>query len=57
MRKYILLILFPLTSVSEEITFQCKYTSDDDPSTEMNENIIYDPSKESLSVKRYKDRL
>jgi len=57
MRKYILLILFPLTSFSEEITFQCKYKSNDDPSTEMNENIIYDPSKESLSVKRYKDPL
>ena len=57
MRKYILLILFPLTSFSEEITFQCKYKSNDDPSTEMNENIIYDPSKESLSVKRYKEPL
>src|SRR5210317_1311639 len=34
-----------------------KYTSNDDLSTEMNENIIYDPSKESLSVKRYKDPL
>jgi hypothetical protein len=42
MRKYLLLILFPLTSFSEEITFQCKYKSNDNPSTEMNENIIYD---------------
>lgn len=58
MRKYLLLILFPLKSFSEEITFQCKYKSDDDnPSTEMNENIIYDTSKESLSVERYKDPL
>jgi hypothetical protein len=54
MSKYLFFILFPLVSVAEEITFQCKYKSDDDNlSTEINENIIYDTSKESLSVARY----
>ena len=51
-------ILFPLVSVAEEITFQCKYKLEDDNlSTEINENIIYDTSKESLIVGRYKEPL
>ena len=58
MHKYLLLVLFPLLSFAEEITFQCKYISDgDNSSTEMNESIIYDTSKESLSVGRYKEPL
>ena len=56
--KYLLFILFPIASFAEEITFQCKYKSDgDDPPTEMIENIIYDTSKESLIVDRYKEPL
>ena len=40
------------------VFFECKYKSEGDkPSTELNEKIIYDTSKESLSVKRYKDPL
>lgn len=58
MYKYLLFILIPLVGIAEEITFQCKYKSNDDnPPTEMNESIIYDPSKESLSVGRYKEPL
>ena len=58
MHKYLVFILFPLASIAEEITFQCKYKSNDDNQpTEMNENIIYDTSKESLSVGRYKEPL
>ena len=58
MRKYLVFILFPLVSFAEEITFQCKYKSNDDNQpTEMNESIIYDTSKESLSVERYKEPL
>ena len=58
MRKHLLVILFPLVSVAEEITFECKYKLDDDNlSTEINENIIYDTSKENLSVGRYKKPL
>ena len=58
MHKYLVFILFPFVSFAEEITFQCKYKSNDDnPPTEMNESIIYDTSKESLSVKRYKEPL
>ena len=58
MRKYLMFILFPFASIAEEITFECKYKSEGDkPSTELNEKIIYDTSKESLSVKRYKDPL
>ena len=58
MRKYLLVILFPLVSVAEEITFECKYKLDSDkPSKELNEKIIYDTSKESLIVGRYKEPL
>jgi len=58
MRKYLIFVLFPLVSFAEEITFQCKYKSNDDNQpTEMNESIIYDTSKESLSVERYKEPL
>ena len=58
MRKYLMFILFPFASIAEEITFECKYKAEGDkPSTELNEKIIYDTSKESLSVKRYKDPL
>jgi hypothetical protein len=58
MHKYLLFILFPLVSFAEEITFQCKYKLDDDNlSTEINENIIYDTSKESLIVASYKEPL
>ena len=58
MRKYLLVILFPLVSVAEEITFECKYKLDSDkPSKEINESIIYDTSKESLIVGRYKEPL
>ena len=58
MRKYLLFILFTLVSVAEEITFECKYKSDGDkPSKELNEKIIYDTSKENLSVGRYKEPL
>ena len=57
-RKYLMYLLFPLVSVAEEITFECKYKLDDDNlSTEINENIIYDTSKENLSVGRYKKPL
>ena len=53
MHKYLVFILFPLVSFAEEITFQCKYKSNDDnPPTDMNESIIYDTSKESLIVGR-----
>ena len=56
MHKYLVFILFPLVSFAEEITFQCKYKLEDDNlSTEINENIIYDTSKESLIVGRYKE--
>lgn len=58
MRKYLLVILFPLVSVAEEITFECKYKLDSDkPSKELNEKIIYDTSIESLIVGRYKEPL
>jgi hypothetical protein len=58
MHKYLVFILFPLVSFAEEITFQCKYkSSNDNQPTEMNESIIYDTSKESLSVGRYKEPL
>ena len=58
MRKYLVFILFPLISFAEEITFQCKYKSNDDNQPiEMNESIIYDTSKESLIVGRYKEPL
>ena len=58
MHKYLLFILFPLVSFAEEITFQCKYKSNDDnQSIEMNESIIYDTSKESLIVGRYEEPL
>ena len=58
MRKYLLAILFPLVSVAEEITFECKYKFDSDKSSkELNEKIIYDSSKESLIVGRYKEPL
>ena len=58
MYKYLVFILFPLASFAEEITFQCKYKSNDDNQlTEMNESIIYDTSKESLIVGRYKEPL
>ena len=57
-RKYLMYLLFPLVSVAEEITFECKYKLDSDkPSKEMNEKIIYDTSKESLIVGRYKEPL
>lgn len=58
MRKQLLVILFPLVSVAEEITFECKYKLDSDkPSKKLNEKIIYDTSKENLSVGRYKEPL
>ena len=58
MRKHLLVILFPLVSVAEEITFECKYKLDSDkPSKKLNEKIIYDTSKENLSVGRYKEPL
>ena len=58
MYKYLVFILFPLASFAEEITFQCKYKSNDDNQpTELNESIIYDTSKESLIVGRYKEPL
>ena len=51
-------LLFPLVSVAEEITFECKYKLDSDkPSKKLNEKIIYDTSKENLSVGRYKEPL
>ena len=57
-RKYLLVILFPLVSFAEEITFECKYKLDSDkPSKEINEKIIYDIFKESLIVGRYKEPL
>ncbi|EDZ64692.1 hypothetical protein KB13_824 [beta proteobacterium KB13] len=53
-----MVILFPLVSVAEEITFECKYKLDSDkPSKKLNEKIIYDTSKENLSVGRYKEPL
>ena len=58
MRKYLLFIPFPLVSVAEEITFECKYKSHSDkPSKELNEKIIYDTSKDSLIVGRYMEPL
>ena len=57
-RKYLMYLLFPLVSVAEEITFECKYKLDSDkPSKKLNEKIIYDTSKENLSVGRYKEPL
>ena len=54
MYKYLVFILIPLVSFAEEITFECKYKSNNDNQpTEMNESIIYDTSKESLIVDRY----
>ena len=58
MQKYPAFILFPFVSFAEEITFQCKYRSNDDNQpSEINESIIYDTSKESLIVGRYKEPL
>lgn len=58
MYKYLVFILIPLVSFAEEITFECKYKSNNDNQpTEMNESIIYDTSKESLIVDRYKEPL
>ena len=58
MHKYLVFILFPLVTYAEEITFQCKYKSNEDnPATEMSESIIYDTSKELLIVSRYKEPL
>ena len=58
MYKYLVFILVPLVSFAEEITFECKYKSNNDNQpTEMNESIIYDTSKESLIVDRYKEPL
>ena len=58
MYKYLVFILVPLVSFAEEITFECKYKSNNDNQpTEMNESIIYDTSKESLIVHRYKKPL
>ena len=58
MHKYLVFIFFPLVSFAEEITFQCKYRSNDDNQpSEINESIIYDTSKESLIVGRYKEPL
>ena len=58
MYKYLVFILVPLVSFAEEITFECKYKSNNDNQpTEMNESIIYDTSKESLIVDRYKKPL
>ena len=58
MHKYLVFILFPLVTYAEEITFQCKYKSNEDnPAIEMNESIIYDTSKELLIVSRYKEPL
>ena len=58
MYKYLVFILIPLVSFAEEITFECKYKSNNDNQpTEMNESIIYDTSNESLIVDRYKEPL